>query len=203
MSNPAHDLVTVMKLREFTVFAQLLSLRNGGQMGIAQLDEFDQLDSPADDESIVSLNTTAADRGFDARDLGLRKRFLDRLSELLAYERGGDHVSCAVLREDEAEGRVDIWVARNTGFHSKGKSGQGNSRDDFAMIEMLEETVGTVATGQPGKPVIYMYHELMKIVKELSKVLTRFWEHLLSFYSSRLRSFRNLLAKPFTIAKSI
>lgn len=78
-----------------------------------------ELDQP-DDADSVNANEFSL---FDEKKL--KRAFLDRLSELIANEKGGLHVSSSLMIE--WPDRVDILVARNNGF-----------REGDATLRMLE-----------------------------------------------------------------
>ena len=123
--------------REFTSFACLLSLRNGGQLdptAVDGVDELDELDDINNDDS-ESVKTTSTDLIVQPKLDGLRKRFLDRLAELLANERGGTHVSSAIMSDQIHGERVDIWVARNCGFEKR--NGSVKTADE-ALLDKLQ-----------------------------------------------------------------
>lgn len=97
----------------FEAYAKLLRLKNGGQIEEASnfseiLDEDIELEKPDDTDS-VNANAFLS---FDERKM--KRAFLDRLSELIANEKGGHHVSSSLMIE--WPDRVDILVARNNGF---------------------------------------------------------------------------------------
>lgn len=131
--------------------ANLLSLRNGGGLDPASVDDFDELDDQVDDELQSCADTTIADRLASNRDDGLRQQFLNRLSELLARDKGGRYVSCAALRENETEERVDIWVARNCGFKKRSET---SDDDDNVLMKTLETILSLVSEGESSdKPI--------------------------------------------------
>ncbi|KAF2806940.1 uncharacterized protein BDZ99DRAFT_573630 [Mytilinidion resinicola] len=77
----------------FTALANLLSLRNGGQVEEAWLPD-DVLEEYYDDE--------------------LKKKFLDCLAEFAANRKGGRAVVATAMKESEDS--VTLWIARNEGF---------------------------------------------------------------------------------------
>ena len=126
--------------------ANLLSLRNGGGLDPASVDDFDELDDQVDDDLQSCADTTIADLLVSNRDDGLRQQFLNRLAELLARDKGGSYVSCAALRENETEERVDIWVARNCGFKKRSET---SDDDDNILLKTLETTLSLISKGEP------------------------------------------------------
>lgn len=108
MQNQNCQLETEVAFSHVSSLANLLSLRNGGELDPTSVDEFDELDDQVDDDLQSHADTITADLLASNQNDGLRRQFLNRLSELLAREKGGSYVSCAALRENETEGRVDI-----------------------------------------------------------------------------------------------
>ncbi|KAH0530304.1 hypothetical protein TsFJ059_004941 [Trichoderma semiorbis] len=97
-------------------YAKILGLKNGGQTGEASnfaeiLDEEAELEKPDDTDS-VNANASLS---FDEKKL--KRALLDRLSELIANEKGGHHVSSSLMIE--WPDRVDILVAKNNGFREE------------------------------------------------------------------------------------
>ncbi|PTB65734.1 hypothetical protein BBK36DRAFT_1202535 [Trichoderma citrinoviride] len=97
----------------FEAYAKLLRLKNGGQVEKASSfseapDEETEADM-LDDTDSVNANAISM---FDEKKL--KRAFLDRLSELVANEKGGYHVSSSLMIE--WPDRIDILVARNNGF---------------------------------------------------------------------------------------
>ena len=148
MTSPLNGDGPSTKLRDFTAFAQLLQLRSGGQLNPSSIDEFDQLDDLTNDEVVSIADTVEVDHSFASSDSGLRKRFLDRLSELFAKDTGGPHVSSAMMREDEKKGEMEIWLARNSGFASSQTS---QLADEENFIHNLETSLGLISRGGLGK----------------------------------------------------
>ncbi|KKO98364.1 hypothetical protein THAR02_09534 [Trichoderma harzianum] len=114
----------------FEAYAKLLRLKNGGQIEEASnlseiLDEDIELEKPDDTDS-VNANAFLS---FDERKM--KRAFLDRLSELIANEKGGHHVSSSLMIE--WPDRVDILVARNNGF-----------REGDVTLRMLENIASSL-----------------------------------------------------------
>lgn len=128
----------------------LLSLRNGGPIGLAgasdiRLDTNGEIDIDADDTSRDSekCDVIAGNSADTATIEKLRRRFLDRLAELFAAGRNGTSVTAAMLREVEREDHVDIWLARNNGFQAD---------EDKKMIQETETMLYQNAGGfDPGR----------------------------------------------------
>ncbi|KAL6701647.1 hypothetical protein J3F84DRAFT_355391 [Trichoderma pleuroticola] len=113
----------------FEAYAKLLRLKNGGQIEEASnfseiLDEEIDLEKPDDTDSVNAIAFLSLD------ERKIKRAFLDRLSELIAHEKGGYHVSSSLMIE--WPDRVDILVARNNGF-----------REGDVSLRMLE----TIASG--------------------------------------------------------
>lgn len=105
---------------KFEAYAKLLRLKNGGQIEEAS-DSTERADEQeiSDLDSPDSVNVKPLSR-FD--ETKLKRSFLDRLSELVANEKGGQHVSASLMVE--WPDRVDVLVAKNTGFRESDPSVQ-------------------------------------------------------------------------------
>ncbi|KAK0666022.1 hypothetical protein QBC41DRAFT_157052 [Cercophora samala] len=118
----------------FEAYARLLKLRNGGQAeepsDFANLPDA-ELDT-TEGEDCESTKTHVATATEDGR---LKRAVLDRLSELVANAKGGQHVSATLMLE--WPDRVHLLVARNSGFKEKDQS-----RD---MLERLARNLREVA----------------------------------------------------------
>ena len=105
----------------FEAYAKLLLLKNGRQ--VEEASDFNEMicqqTKVADLDDADSVNVNVLSR-FD--DDKLKKAFLDRLSELVANEKGAHHVSSSLMIE--WPDRVDIFVAKNTGIRDKDPSAQ-------------------------------------------------------------------------------
>lgn len=122
----------------FHSLANLLSLRNGGQvealsLSDALLDEDWSSDEEDGHDGIPSEHTVRAQRIADSGHEKLKRRFLDCLAEFAANKKGGTAVACTAMRE--AEDNVVIWVARNEGFQEVEKP----------VFEKLGMTLGSIA----------------------------------------------------------
>lgn len=118
----------------FEAYAKLLRLKNGGQIKEASNfsempDEETELDKPDDTDS-VNVNEFLL---FDKRKL--KRAFLDRLSELVANEKGGHHVSSSLMIE--WPDRVDVLVAKNNGF----RKGDGT----ICMLETIASSLRDIS----------------------------------------------------------
>lgn len=106
--------------RHFTAFANLLALRNGGQVEPAslrgELSDHENLEDASDASSIdKSRPQRISNSGYN----GLKMKFLDCLAEFAANQKGGKSVACSAMRE--AEESVALWITRNEGFLSSEK----------------------------------------------------------------------------------
>ncbi|KAK0762955.1 hypothetical protein N5P37_004481 [Trichoderma harzianum] len=126
----------------FEAYAKLLRLKNGGQIEEASnfseiLDEDIELEK-SDDTDSVNANAFLS---FDERKM--KRAFLDRLSELIANEKGGHHVSSSLMIA--WPDRVDILVARNNGF----REGDVTLR----MLETIASSLRDISTLDSSDPV--------------------------------------------------
>lgn len=118
----------------FEAYAKLLRLKNGGQIEEAshfteiadEQTEFTDLDG-ADSVNVGLLSQPV--------EIKLKRAFLDRLSELIANQKGGYYVSSSLMIE--WPDRVDILVARNTGPKGKGPSVQ--------ILEIIESSLRDIS----------------------------------------------------------
>lgn len=99
----------------FTAYANLLALRNDGQvepisLGNEILDE-DKFD---DDSDAISIDTSRPQQISDSGCDQLKMKFLDCLAELTANKKGGKFVTCSSMMEGEET--VTLWITRNGGF---------------------------------------------------------------------------------------
>ena len=114
----------------FEAYAKLLRLRNGGQ--VEEASDFSEISdeqmelAELDDTDSVHVNTLSQ---FD--DNSLKRAILDRLSELVANEKGGAYVSSSVMIE--WPDRVDIFVARNNGI-----------KEGDSVLHMLENLASSL-----------------------------------------------------------
>lgn len=146
MTQPAYE------MQKLSAPSNLLSFRNCGQLDPEAINDTPKAtyghqeaingsgkrNEPTNDSSADSAQT-AIPRQISNDDL--RKRFLDGLSELIGNDKGGNYVSCAVMRENETNRCADIWIARNMGFVKK----------DFTLLNMLGEVLKSVTEGSSGK----------------------------------------------------
>ena len=140
--------------REFTSLACLLSLRLGGRpspQAADSVDELDELDGLNNDDTNGSIGTASTDLIRQSKLDDLRKRFLDRLAELLAREKGGTHVASAFMNNESQEARINIWVARNCGF---AKSNGRNNTADEVIIDKLKAVLECCSQPGFGKTVL-------------------------------------------------
>lgn len=100
---------------QFAALANLLSLRNGGQLEPqVELDDCVETFRQADISDLDDADTNHPAQIADSGHPRLKKHFLDRLSELLSRRKGGYDVVCSVMREREDD--VQINVTKNTPF---------------------------------------------------------------------------------------
>ncbi|KAF3483671.1 uncharacterized protein GIQ15_02995 [Arthroderma uncinatum] len=101
---------------KFEAYAKILRLKNGGQ--IEEAVDFTELaDEQAEIPDLESTSSVNVDILSRFNEDKLNRAFLDRLSELIAHQKGGYYVSSSLMIE--WPDRVDILVARNNGFKEK------------------------------------------------------------------------------------
>ncbi|OJJ45984.1 hypothetical protein ASPZODRAFT_152236 [Penicilliopsis zonata CBS 506.65] len=104
----------------FDAYAKLLRLKNDGQ--VEEASDFTEIADLPDEDSADSVHANTLS-SFDEEKL--KRAFLDRLSELVANEKGGHHVSSCLLIE--WPDRAEVLVARNKRF-----------RDSDPVAQLLE-----------------------------------------------------------------
>ena len=142
----------------FQSLVSLLSLRNGGQLEHSSSDLSDPGDEPGDSNSVNSsdsiINNPVSEGKYDA----LRKRFLDRLAELFSQEDDPRFVVAAAMRELPSDEGVDVYMARNHGFHKEGRL----RKEDEDMFNIIQEALGKVSLRASGElSISSMYPEVL------------------------------------------
>ncbi|KAM3151938.1 hypothetical protein ABEW05_007674 [Botrytis cinerea] len=100
---------------EFTAYANLLALRNGGQVEPISLGtELSDENESTTDSDAISIDTSYPNQISDSGYHQLKKKFLDCLAELAANRKGGKYVACSSMMEGEEN--VTLWITRNGGF---------------------------------------------------------------------------------------
>ncbi|KAF2639440.1 hypothetical protein P280DRAFT_428535 [Massarina eburnea CBS 473.64] len=138
---------------QFHSLANLLSLRNGGQVEPSSfsntvLDEnWDSDDSG--DAHTSSIDTGLANQISDSGHGSLKQKFLDRMAEFAANESGGTAVACSIMRE--AENNVIIWIARNNGF----------SDVDRTTFDKLGNLLGCLSCNNYREPETPLWEEMV------------------------------------------
>ncbi|KAF7943452.1 hypothetical protein EAE96_011378 [Botrytis aclada] len=101
--------------REFTAYANLLALRNDGQVEPVSLGtELSDENESTTDSDTISINTSHSNLISDSGHHQLKTKFLDCLAELAANRKGGKYVACSSMMEGEEN--VTLWITRNGGF---------------------------------------------------------------------------------------
>ena len=122
-------------VEQFISLVNLLSLRNGGQLGSGSAEK--------DEEIHITDSDVGEDDGSEANaggEDGLKHRFLDRFAEVMSRDKGGKHVSCAAIRESQDQHtedsvRVSLLVARNEAFGD-------HDQTFFSTVEKLLSIIG-------------------------------------------------------------
>ena len=135
----------------FQSLTSLLSLRYGGQLdhsNSSQVDKEDMIDS----ESVSSLDSNANNPMFEDTYDALRKRFLDRLAEFFSREEGPRSVVATAMLELHSDEGVNVYMARNQGFHNNGHL----RKEDGALIKMIEKALSKVSLKTSGKTTLHI-----------------------------------------------
>lgn len=128
----------------FITFANLLALRNGGQVEPASSpydseEKEEEEDNPNNTNDADSINTTQVHQISDSGNTKLKRKFLDCLAELAANDKGARFVACSCMREGEDE--VTVWISRNEGFREV----------DYAVFERLGRLLRGLGSGDSGE----------------------------------------------------
>ena len=98
---------------QLTSLINLLAMRSSTEldpnMDGSLKDEDEVIEQTEDD---AKTSSPALISGVDPGDV--KRRFLDRLAEVLSKDKGGTHVSCAVLKEES--GSITVFASRNSAF---------------------------------------------------------------------------------------
>ena len=103
---------------QFEAYAKLVLLKCGGQIGNPS--NFVHLADEQPESYSETVGSGTVDIRFALDGDQLKRAILDRLSELFANEKGGYHVSSALMVE--WPDRVDVLVARNTKIETEHSS---------------------------------------------------------------------------------
>ncbi|KAI5994603.1 hypothetical protein F5J12DRAFT_414377 [Pisolithus orientalis] len=157
--------------KQFIDLINMLSLRNGGQLG-PNNDEAD--------EGVPSVRSIS-EQG------ELQRRFLDSFAEIMSRDKGGEHICSVALCESgdrrlDGDTKVSLFVARNNDFK--------NLDETFCnKLEGLLATIGASVYGElNGTPVLLCTqtrHDDMHIL-DISAVEEELWEDLLHYNQPRL-----------------
>ncbi|KAF2498689.1 hypothetical protein BU16DRAFT_481792 [Lophium mytilinum] len=161
MSETFHWSLPGLDRAHFTALANLLSLRNGGQVEDAPLPA-DLLEEHDEDESdVASVRTAKADQiAYSGHD-GLKRKFLDCLAEFAANKKGGRTVATTAMKESEDS--VTLWISRNEGFPEL----------DRSVYDNLSELLGRLANSKGKQD---------EIAKE------ELWNEMLAYHQDRIQS---------------
>ncbi|KNG83331.1 hypothetical protein ANOM_008385 [Aspergillus nomiae NRRL 13137] len=148
----------------FISFANLLALRNGGQVEPAwSLHDSEEEERDEEDETnpdtASSVNTNQVQQISDSGYDKLKRKFLDCVAELAANDKGARFVACSAMREGEDE--VTVWISRNEGFREV----------DHVAFARVGGLLGGLGSVDPGN----------RCAEEL-------WTEMLTYYRARLES---------------
>jgi len=115
---------------KFEAYAKLLRLKSGKQIEEAS-DFTDISGEQAENSGLRSTDSVDVNMLSRFDEDKLKRAFLDRLSELVANEKGGPYVSSSLMIE--WPDKVDILVAKNTGLTKKASS-----------VEMLQKVASSL-----------------------------------------------------------
>lgn len=157
-------------LEQFISLTNLLSLRNGGQLGPGNMNRDEGVE--VDDD----FDRGNSDTG-DSKEDELKQRFLDRFAEIMSRDKGGKHVCCVALRESgdrhlDEDVNVSLLVARNDTFNEQ----------DTKFCGILERLLAAIGASVYGETI-----GLLVIKKELWEELVCYNQPRLGLYADSLR----------------
>ncbi|KAH0489424.1 hypothetical protein TgHK011_009855 [Trichoderma gracile] len=163
----------------FEAYAKLLRLKNGGQIeeasNFSEMPDEEAESNTLDDADSVHANAFSM---FDERKL--KRAFLDRLSELVANEKGGYHVSSSLMIE--WPDRVDILVARNNGFREADAT--------LRMLETIASSLRDISRLASSDPVA------TSVKQQLLTSLVQSYKHRLSIYVGQAKRALKAISRP-------
>ena len=117
----------------FQVFAKLLRMRNGGQAEPPT--SYEDIQDDEEDKNVdADAYSTKAQTLTDFDDKRLRQSFLDRIAELVANIKEGQHVTAALMVESPE--KVQVFVAKNKGIE----------KNDTVFLKKLEARLRSIAS---------------------------------------------------------
>lgn len=119
---------------EFTSLACLVSLRAKGQQVFNE--EHSSVGEDSLDDVITELDTEHPALLGKCVNNDLKRRFLDRLAEIISHRKGGGHVASTALVEDQDS--ATVYVAKNDGFSAAEMDG----------LQSLFQTLSVSASGR-------------------------------------------------------
>ncbi|KAG6328330.1 hypothetical protein ID866_10759, partial [Astraeus odoratus] len=155
---------------QFISLFNLLSLRNGGQLGSRNRED-DEVPEVSDD----GIHSSASSIGGEDE---LKQRFLDRFAEVMSCDKGGKYVCCVALRESgdqhaEEDVTISLLVARNSTF----------SDEDVKFCRTVEMLLRAIAAS------------VYKRTEDFDAVKTALWKELLHYDGPRMDHYVNNLRK--------
>ncbi|KAL7803693.1 hypothetical protein V8C44DRAFT_343588 [Trichoderma aethiopicum] len=149
----------------FEAYAKLLRLKTGGQ--VEEASNFSQMpDEELESDTLDDADSVNADAFSMFDEKKLKRALLDRLSELVANEKGGYHVSSSLMIE--WPDRVDILVARNNGFREADAT--------LRMLDTIASSLRDISRLGSSDPVA-------------TSVKQNLWTSLIQSYRPRLNSY--------------
>lgn len=142
----------------FHALANLLSLRNGGQVEPASYLEEATKNDCDDEWGTASVDTRRADKISDSGHDRLRRKFLDCLAEFAANRKDARSVACTAMKENEDS--VTLWIARNEGF----------SKVEEPVFDRLGELLSGSSYSKDGED-----------------IKDSLWSEMLSYHQSRIQ----------------
>lgn len=163
----------------FNALANLLSLRNGGQVEPASFPDDVLEEDFNDDWDAASVDTRKADQISDSGHNRLKRKFLDCLAEFAANRKSGKTVACTAMKE--AEDNVTVWIARNEGFPDEDKPLFNKLS---ALLSRLSCSKGTCSLAR----LIEIRSIFTFLCIENKTIKDSLWNEMLSYHQGRIHS---------------
>ena len=163
----------------FNALANLLSLRNGGQVEPASLPDDVLEEDCNDDWDAASVDTSKAHQISDSGHNRLKRKFLDCLAEFAANMNSGKAVTCTAMKE--SEDNVTVWIARNEGFPDQEKPLFNKLSALLSRLSCIKGTCSSARLIESRLIFTFLYTE-NKMIKD------SLWNEMLLYHQGRIQS---------------
>lgn len=164
--------------KQFISLINMLSLRNGGQLG------------PNDEEADEGVEVDVDNRWNqpfvgDSKEDELKQHFLDRFAEIMSRNKGGKHVCCVALRQSgdrrlDGDVKISLLIARNVAFKNHDKK----------FCSTLQELLAAIGASADDE------------IRDLSEVKKKLWEESIHYNQPRIDHYADSLRDNLKAFKS-